>query len=208
MVKKQAAHSETALRDKQRRFVNEYLIDLNATQAAIRAKYSLKTAPFIGAENLKKPQIQAALQKAMADREKRTEITQDKVLKELALIGFADMADFIRIDDSGMIQANPLDSLAEGKSRIIRKVKEKRIIRTVPGTKDKPDGEQILESTYEFELHDKIKSLEMIGRHLRMFDDKQGGDTESPEEKARKIREFSRDMRKATNAATSSMGTA
>ena len=65
---------------KQERFVAEYLIDLNATQAAIRAGYSVKTAAETGYENLRKPQIADAVQKALAERAERTEITQDYVL--------------------------------------------------------------------------------------------------------------------------------
>jgi cell division protein FtsX len=51
-------------------------------------------------------------------------------------------------------------------------VKEKRVIRTVKGTKDKPDGEEILDATYEFELCDKVKSLELLSRHLGLLNDK------------------------------------
>ncbi len=65
---------------KQQRFIEEYLIDLNATQAAIRAGYSKKTARQMGTENLSKPAIQSALQKAMDARSERTAITQDYVL--------------------------------------------------------------------------------------------------------------------------------
>ena len=83
----EAAMSLTA---KQQRFVDEYLIDLNATQAAIRAGYSAKTADVIGYENLRKPQIMEIIEQAMQKREKRTEITQDRVLEELADIAFND----------------------------------------------------------------------------------------------------------------------
>ena len=65
---------------KQESFVAEYLIDLNATQAAIRAGYSEKTASETGYENLRKPQIAEAVQKALAERSERTEVTQDYVL--------------------------------------------------------------------------------------------------------------------------------
>lgn len=68
---------------KQERFVQEYLIDLNATQAAIRAGYSERTAKVIGCENLSKPDIQAAIIAAKAERSVRTEITQDWVLQKL-----------------------------------------------------------------------------------------------------------------------------
>ena len=68
---------------KQERFVSEYLIDLNATQAAIRAGYSEKTAQVIGSENLSKPMIAAAVAAAQAERSERTEVTQDYVLTSI-----------------------------------------------------------------------------------------------------------------------------
>lgn len=70
----------TALKDKQEAFCREYLIDLNATQAAIRAGYSEKTARAIGSENLIKPDIQARLQELMSERNKRTDVDADWVL--------------------------------------------------------------------------------------------------------------------------------
>ena len=69
--------------DKQKRFITEFLVDLNATQAAIRAGYSAKTAYSIGQENLKKPEIRQAIDTAMKEREARTEITADYVLTNL-----------------------------------------------------------------------------------------------------------------------------
>ena len=81
------------LTPKQERFVSEYLIDLNATQAAIRAGYSAKTAFSIGVENLSKPLIQDALQKALKKQQERTEITADMVVKELKKIALDDAND-------------------------------------------------------------------------------------------------------------------
>ena len=78
------------LTDKQRTFVEEYLVDLNATQAAIRAGYSEKTAKDIGCQNLAKLYIQDAIALAMDERSERTEITSDNVLKEIAKIGFSE----------------------------------------------------------------------------------------------------------------------
>jgi phage terminase small subunit len=72
-----------ALTPKQQRFVDEYLIDLNATQAAIRAGYAQKAAYATGAENLKKPQIAAAIAAKQAVRSERTEVTQDMVVAGL-----------------------------------------------------------------------------------------------------------------------------
>ena len=71
---------------KQSAFVEEYLIDLNATQAAIRAGYSAKTAEWIGPQLLGKSHVSAAIAKRMEDRSKRTEITQDRVLTDIELI--------------------------------------------------------------------------------------------------------------------------
>ena len=71
---------------KQAAFVDEYLIDLNATQAAIRAGYSAKTAGWIGNQQLAKTHISAEIAKRMEDRSKRTEITQDRVLTDIELI--------------------------------------------------------------------------------------------------------------------------
>lgn len=75
--------TDMALNDKQQRFVEEYLIDLNATQAAIRAGYSAKTARQIGDENLSKPDIAEEVRKRIEARMKRTEVTQDEVIDDL-----------------------------------------------------------------------------------------------------------------------------
>nr|WP_309504302.1 terminase small subunit [uncultured Roseovarius sp.] len=85
-----------ALTAKQGRFVAEYLIDLNATQAAIRAGYSEKTAYSMGQRLLKKVEVAEAIQKAKAKRSQRTEITQDKVVAELAKLGFYDIRKAVR----------------------------------------------------------------------------------------------------------------
>ena len=79
------------LTDKQKIFVYEYLIDFNATQAAIRAGYSKDTAGAIGAENLKKPQIQKFLEKYQNDRSEKCGIKFDMIIEELKKIGFSDI---------------------------------------------------------------------------------------------------------------------
>ncbi len=71
---------------KQQRFCEEYLIDLNATQAAIRSGYSKKTAASIGEENLRKPEIKAAIEKGMSKRAIRAELSADAVVNELKRI--------------------------------------------------------------------------------------------------------------------------
>lgn len=80
---------ERELTPKQRAFVAEYLVDLNATQAAIRAGYSVKTAKQTACENLAKPDVQAAIAELMKAREGRTEVTQDKVIADIRRVGKA-----------------------------------------------------------------------------------------------------------------------
>ena len=97
-----------ALTKKQKAFIQEYLVDLNATQAAIRAGYSKKTAYSIGQENLSKPEIQQALQEAQKRREKRTEVTQDYVIAKLREIVEKDASDG---PDSELKYANKIRAL-------------------------------------------------------------------------------------------------
>lgn len=85
------------LEPRQQRFVDEYLIDLNATQAAIRAGYSEKTARYIGHENLTKPHIQAAVSKAQQERAERTGITADRALREAWNVAIADARELVQV---------------------------------------------------------------------------------------------------------------
>lgn len=141
---------------KQQRFVEEYLIDLNATQAAIRAGYSVKNAGKIGPELLGKTRIKNAIDKAMAERSRRTGINQDRVLLELAKIAFVNASDVINMDEATIRgDANREDTAA------IASVKVKRI--------PTEDGD-IVER--EVKTYDKLKALELIGKHLGMFKDK------------------------------------
>ena len=96
------------LTDKQKRFCEEYLIDLNATKAAIRAGYKEKTAYAQGQRLLKKVEAQEYLQELMDERSKRTEITADRVLQELAAIAFSDRTELAQVGESG-------DRAAEGR---------------------------------------------------------------------------------------------
>lgn len=92
-----------SLSEKQKRFVEEYLIDLNATQAAIRSGYSEKTAKSQGQRLLTKVDVATAVAAAQAKRSKRTQVTQDRVIEELAKIGFSDFRNLI--DDTGALKA-------------------------------------------------------------------------------------------------------
>lgn len=86
-----------ALEPRQQRFVDEYLIDLNATQAAIRAGYSPKNARVIASQNLSKLNIRAAIAEARSKQQKRTQITAAKVLREAWNIAIADVRELVQI---------------------------------------------------------------------------------------------------------------
>jgi phage terminase small subunit len=147
-----------ALTRKQQLFVNEYLIDLNATQAAIRAGYSEKTAVVIASENLTKPYIAAAIQEAMDKRANRTQITADNVLNELAKLGFGNIKNLYT--DTG--QLIPIHELPPEISATITEVTE-RVITS--------EGEStVLERKYK--VSDKRAALVDLGKHLKLFTDK------------------------------------
>ena len=141
---------------KQRLFCDEYLIDLNVTQAAIRSGYSAKYANDRGYELLDKPAIKEYVDKAIAERSKRTGINQDRVIKELARIAFVKVDDVININTANVKKNASPDDLA-----VIQSVKVKKI-----PTKFGDGVER------EIKLADKMKALELLGKHLGMFTEK------------------------------------
>lgn len=153
---------------KRQRFVNEYLKDLNATQAAIRAGYSKRTADVQGPRLLGNVSIKAAVDAAIARRNKRLEVDQDKVIRELAKIGLADIKDYLSyrtektqvgVDEDG----EPIFDYAP-------------VIELTPS--DEVDGTVVQEvslsqkGTFSFKLQNKSKALELLARHLGMLNDK------------------------------------
>lgn len=150
---------------KQKRFCDEYLVDLNATQAAIRSGYSEKYANTNASKLLQNTAIKEYIAKKMAEREERTEITQDKVLRELALIAFSNAADYAAVVEKEAVddEKNPVvyrtvepvltEELTEDQKKAIAVIKKGR------------DG-------FEVKPYDKIRALELIGKHIGMFTDK------------------------------------
>ena len=86
---------------RQARFVEEYLVDLNATQAARRAGYSAKRCDVIGYENLLKPDVRGAIEAAQRERSARTGITADRVVREIAKLALSNLTDVMTWDESG-----------------------------------------------------------------------------------------------------------
>lgn len=145
------------LTDKQQRFVDEYLIDLNATQAAIRAGYSEKTAAAIGSENLIKPNIQNAIQEAQAKRQEQTQIDAAYVLRRLVEIDQMDVLDIM--DDQMKIR--PVNEWPKVWRQYVVNLENLEL----------SDGEGCFK---KIKWPDKVKNLELLGRHVSVgaFKDK------------------------------------
>lgn len=150
------------IKDKQKQFCKEYLIDLNATQAALRAGYSEKTARQIGQKLLTKVDIQQEIQRLKERRNARTELTADFVLKELAAIASTKITDVVNVmnrpipmEDGSVINAPYLvvkntEELTEAQKSAIASIKQGK-------------------NGIEIKMHDKVATLKLIGDHLGMF---------------------------------------
>lgn len=140
---------------KRQRFVEEYLVDLNAKQAAIRAGYSAKTAEVTGCQILKNLKVREAVDKVLAEKSKRTGISIERVLQELAKIAFLNSADLVNED--GSLKAN----ISRDDMAAVASMK----VKTIP-----TDTGEIVERDVKF--CDKLRAIELLGKHLGMFTDK------------------------------------
>ena len=138
------------LTEKQKRFCEEYLIDLNATQAAIRAGY--KNAD-IGRRLVTKSHVMEYIEQLRRKQSKRTDITADRVLQELAAIAFSDRTELAKVSSMGTVEFTPTDSLPDNAKKVIAGIEEGKY-----GTK--------------ITSYDKVKALELLGKHIGIFDGK------------------------------------
>ena len=144
---------------KQKIFADEYLIDLNATRAYRVAYPSVKkdeAAAVNGSKLLRNTKVQEYISERMQERQQRTEVTQDMVVKELAAIAFARATDYVEIRSNGVcstVVIKPTTDLSDQQ------------VRTIAGIKEGANG-------IEIKLNDKEKALELLGRHLGMWNDK------------------------------------
>lgn len=138
--------------DKQARFCEEYMIDLNATQAAIRAGYSPKTAQEQSARLLSNVMVQNRLAQLQAEQSRRTGVSADRVVRELSKIAFANASDLIDPETASVKLDASRDDLA-----------------AIQSIKVKSFGEDGLE--HEVKLADKLRALDLLGKHLGMYKD-------------------------------------
>ena len=140
---------------KQDLFCREYLVDLNATKAAIRAGYKEKAAGQYGYELLQKPHIQKRVSELMAERADRVEVTADRVLQELADLAFFDPSKIFEFQNGG-IRIKDTADMSDRERRAVVQASE------MAGAVVKTD----------VKLADKISALTLLGKHLKMFTDK------------------------------------
>ncbi len=141
---------------KQERFVHEYLVDVNATQAAIRAGYSKKTAQEQSSRLLSNVMVSAAIAKEMKLLAEKTGVTAEKVIADLALIGFANMGDYLNLSDPEHPRIDISNLTPEQASVIAEVTYEKRGI----------------QRRVKIKLHDKLNALVNLGKHLGLFSER------------------------------------
>ncbi|MBY5917339.1 terminase small subunit [Rhizobium leguminosarum] len=147
-----------ALSAKQKRFVAEYLIDLNATQAAIRAGYSKKTATVQASRLLTNAKVQEELSKQQSKVAERLEITKERIVDELAKIGFANMLDYMRAGPDGDPYLD-FSGLTRDQAAALSEV-------TVEDFKDGRGEEARDVRRVKFKLHDKKGALVDLAKML------------------------------------------
>jgi phage terminase small subunit len=149
--------------NRRQRFIREYLVDLNGTQAAIRAGYSRKTANRTASRLLSKADISRAIAEGQKQRFEKLEITADAILAEIASLAFSDITDYVH--DDGMIDWQLIKSLPRDKRVAVQKL----IVDTTGGS---GDGERKVVLRTRFECANKLQALELLGKHKKLFTEK------------------------------------
>lgn len=151
----------STLTDKQKRFCDEYLVDFNATQAAIRAGYSKKTANRIASENLSKPDIQTYIQSKANKVASKLEISQENTMREIARIAFADIRGLFK-EDGSMKSITEID---DDTAAAIAGVETDELFDGVGREREQ------IGVTKKVKMNDKVRGLEMLAKHFGIYKD-------------------------------------
>lgn len=149
---------------KQQRFIEEYPIDFNGTQAAVRAKYSKRTAGQQATRLLRNVHIQAAIQKRVGKLTAKADVTVERVLSELAKIGFANLGDYFRISKEGEPIID-LSDITEDQSAALQEI-------MVEDFKDGRGDDVRDVRRVKIKMLDKSPALDKLGKYLAMFVDR------------------------------------
>ncbi len=147
-----------------KRFVEEYIVDLNGAQAAIRAGYSPKGSRQQSSLLLTNPNIHGAIEDALHARGQRTKITADRVLRELGKIAFSDIRNATTWNENGIVFVGSED-IDDATGAAIQEISEKST--HTPG---KRGEDTLVNVTLKVKMYDKIRALELCARHLGMFE--------------------------------------
>jgi phage terminase small subunit len=161
---------EFGLNPKQNAFVREYIKDYCGTKAVIRAGYSKKAAKEIAYDLLTKTHIQGAVTREERKLQNRFIVTKERILKELALVGYSDLGEYVDVDATGKVTINKMADLPPQISRALKSIKSKTDTRI-----ERVDGFQVGEiekEQIEVVLHDKIQALNLMGKEIGLFKDK------------------------------------
>jgi phage terminase small subunit len=152
---------------KQERFVDEYLIDLNATQAAIRSGYSEKTARQLASRLLSDVDIQDEITKRRAALSEKKGLTVERIVDEMIKLGFSNMQDYMKVGGDGLPQLD-WSGLTRDQAAALSEV----TVDTVAGHDEDENGFKRDTTRVKFKLNDKRAALVDLGKHLGMFGDK------------------------------------
>lgn len=155
------------LTPKQELFVAEYLTDLNATRAAIAAGYSARSAQVNGARLLTNAMVAAEIAKGHGKRIGKLELTADRVLEEISRLAFYDPVDFFESDGS----LKQLHTLDQNTRRALAGIEVTELFEG-KDVEDGPQQKTVYGLLKKVRLADKLKALELAGRHLKLFADK------------------------------------
>lgn len=159
-MKKTIKSAKDKLNPRQQRFCEEYLIDLNATQAAIRAGYAAHSISKHTGQIVSCSGVQTEIARLKAERSERILVTADNVVIELARLAFSNIEDFLSIDKDGEVYLKNFDGIDREKLAAVESVK-------INTSVNKDDSRTY--TTTQFKLCSKLNALEQLGKHLGIY---------------------------------------
>jgi phage terminase small subunit len=156
-------------KSKRELFVQEYLVDLNATQAAIRAGYSQKSAHSQGERLLRNVEVKKEIEKRKKSRAELTDVKAHEVIRELVAIAFSDVTKIYEPNGNGEgLSLKSLDEIPLDLRRCIKSIEQRPIVTKESG--------YIGNAITKVSFYDKTKAIDLLGRHLGLWDNaKEGG---------------------------------
>lgn len=169
-------------------FVAEYLIDMNATRAAIRCGYAANSAAVTASRLMKEPWVKAELRRALKERKKRLKLTAERFDQELAKIAFANMQDYITVNDEGDVHLD-FSAMDRDQAAAVQEITSEVYLEAAPDAEGDDDVEESLEpqalggalkrrklqtvnvKRTKFKLHSKTQALLLVGKRLKLLKD-------------------------------------